>query len=102
MSGHHVLMGSAAVAFLVMIAASQARAESIPGSPDLAPPPAAPASVCTASRDLGGPTSCKPAPLWYEYAHQDCVARGYPKVGEIAYVDVCWKGFRGVEFTCCN
>ena len=102
MSGHHVLMGSAAFVFLIMITAGPARAESIPSALDLAPPPAAPASVCTASRYLGGPTSCKSTPLWYEYAHQDCVARGYPKVGEIAYVDVCWKGFRAVEFTCCN
>lgn len=102
MSGHHGILGSIVAAFLVVSAASQARADSMAGLPDLGVAPADPASVCTASHDQGGPTSCKPAPLWYEHAHQDCVARGYPKVGEIAYVEACWKGFRGVEYTCCN
>jgi hypothetical protein len=102
MSGHHGILGSIVGTFLVVIAAPSARADSMPDLQDLGPPPADPASVCTASRGLGGPTSCKSTPLWYEHARQDCVARGYPKVGEIAYVDACWKGFRAVEYTCCN
>jgi hypothetical protein len=98
MSRHPGIMGSIVGAFLVVIVASDAHAEATP----LDPTPADPASVCTASHVLGAPTSCKPQPLWYEHAHQDCVARGYPKVGEITYVDACWKGFRAIEYTCCN
>jgi hypothetical protein len=102
MSRHPGIMGSIVGAFLVVIVASHARADSMAEVTDLAPPPADPASVCTASRSLGAPTSCKPKPLWYEHANQDCVARGYPKIGEITYVDACWKGFRSIEYTCCN
>lgn len=102
MSRHPRIMGSTVGAFLAVIVASHARGDSRPDRPDLAPPPADPASVCTATRSLGGLTSCKPRPLWYEHAHQDCVARGYPKVGEITYGEACWKGYRAIVYTCCN
>jgi hypothetical protein len=102
MSRHHGIKGSVVGAFLVVIAASHARADSRPDLADLGPPPPAPASVCTAGRTLGGLASCKPKVLWYEYANQDCAARGYPTIGAVAYVDACWKGFRAVEYTCCN
>ena len=98
MTRHPRIIASVAFAFLVAILASQAHADSMP----LTPPPAEPASVCTATRSLGAPTSCKPQPLWYEHAHQDCVARGYPRVGEVTFLDACWKGFRSIEYTCCN
>ncbi|MEP7125740.1 MAG: hypothetical protein ABJE95_32720 [Byssovorax sp.] len=102
MSRHPEIMASIVGAFVVVIVASRARADAALDSAALAPPPAEPASVCTATRSLGGLTSCKPSPLWYEHAHQDCVARGYPKVGEITYGEACWKGFRAIEYTCCN
>ena len=102
MSRHPGIKGSIVGAFLVVISASYARADSMPALADLGPTPADPASVCTASRNLGSATSCKPQPIWYEYAHQDCVARGYPKIGEITYAEACWKGFRSIEYTCCN
>jgi hypothetical protein len=102
MSKHHAIVATLLGALGVLAAAPGARADSMSDSMDQTPPPAEPASVCTADRTLGGPTSCKPKALWYEYANQDCVARGYPKVGAITYVDACWKGSRSVEYTCCN
>ena len=94
MSRQHRIMGALVGAFVAAIVASHAHADGAP--------PADPASVCTATRALGGLTSCKPRPLWYEHAHQDCVARGYPRVGEMTYGEACWKGYRSIEYTCCN
>jgi hypothetical protein len=102
MSKHHGIRGLAAFAFSVFVAASSARADSRSSLTDLTPPPAEPASVCTASFSLGGPTSCKPQALWDEYAREDCTARGYPVIGAVSYLDACWKGFRSVDYTCCN
>lgn len=101
MSRYALILASSAAAILVVLVVSQARGDSMAGVTDLAPP-AEPQSVCTASRSLGGLTSCKSTPLWYEYANQECIVRGYPKVGAIDYVGACWKGFRSVEYTCCN
>ena len=102
MSRYALILASSVAPILVVLAVSQARGDSLADRTELAPHPADPQSVCTASRSLGGLTSCKSTPLWYEYANQDCIVRGYPKVGAIDYVGVCWKGFRSVEFTCCN
>jgi hypothetical protein len=102
MPTHHEIRGLAAFAFSVLVAASSARADSLPSSTDLTPPPAEPASVCTATFSLGGPTSCKPQAIWDEYAKQDCTARGYPVIGAVSYLDACWKGFRSVDYSCCN
>ena len=102
MSTHHGIRGLAAFAFSALVAASSARADSLSSLPDLTPPPAEPASVCTASFSLGSPTSCKPQALLNEYAKQDCNERGYPMIGAVSYLDPCWKGFRAVDYTCCN
>lgn len=102
MSRHHGRMGFATFALSVLAAASGARADSPSAATDLAPPPALPASVCTATFSLGGPTSCKPQAIWDGYAKEDCAARGYPTVGSTVYANACWKGFRSVEYTCCN
>jgi hypothetical protein len=95
-------MGILVVAFSVLADASGARADSLSGGIDLAPPPAEPASVCTASFGLGSPTSCKPQAAWYEHAKSDCAARGYTAVGSLSPANACWKGFRSVDYTCCN
>jgi hypothetical protein len=95
-------MAFTTLAFSVFAAASGARADSLSATSDLAPPPLFPASVCTASRTLGGPTSCKPQAIWDELAKDDCAARGYPEVGSMVHVNACWKGFRAVDYTCCN
>jgi hypothetical protein len=102
MSRYALILASSAAAILVVLAVPQARGDSMNDVTDLDPHPADPQSVCTASRSFGGLTSCKSTLLWHEYANQDCIVRGYPKVGAIDYVGVCWKGFRSVEFTCCN
>ena len=102
MSTHHGIRGLAAFTFSALVAASSARADSRSSLTDLTPPPAEPASVCTATFSLGEPTSCKPQAIWDEYAKADCTARGYPVTGAVAYLDACWKGFRSIEYTCCN
>jgi hypothetical protein len=102
MSKHHAIVAMLLGALGVLATAPGAHAGSMSDSMDPTPPPPAPASVCTAGRTLGGAASCKPRALWYEYAHQDCAARGYPTIGAVAYVDACWKGFRAIEYTCCN
>ncbi len=102
MSRYALILAPSAAAILIVLAVSQARGDSMAGETDLAPDAADPRSVCTASRSLGGLTSCKSALLWHEYANQDCIVRGYPKVGAIDYDGACWKGFRSVEYTCCN
>jgi len=96
------ITGFVVVASSVLAAASGARADSLSDTTFGAPPPAEPASVCTASFGLGSPTSCKPQSAWYEHAKSDCVERGYTAVGSLSPANACWKGFRSVDYTCCN
>ncbi len=102
MSNHHGRMGFTTLVFSALVVASSAHADSLSPPSDLAPPPLFPASVCTASRTLGGPTSCKPQAIWDEVAKEDCASRGYPEVGSVVYAGACWKGYRSVDYTCCN
>ena len=102
MSRRHGRMGFTTFTFSALVVATSAPADTLSAPADLAPPPLFPASVCTASRTLGGPTSCKPQAIWDELAKDDCASRGYPEVGSIEYAGACWKGFRSVDYTCCN
>lgn len=106
MSKHHGIVAMLLGALGVLAASASARADSMsdsmPDSMDPAPPAPTPASVCTASFSLGSPTSCKPRALWTEYAKKECAGRGYPAVGSFSLGNACWKGFRSVEYTCCN
>ena len=53
-------------------------------------------------RTQGGPTSCKPADLWKQYASDDCKASGLV-LSEISPREDCGGGFtRFVDYTCCT
>ena len=101
MTGHHGILAIVAGSFSLLVDASSAQADSMSDALDLAPP-GEPMSVCTASFTLGSPSSCKPEELWLTYAQADCAERGYPTIGAISYTKTCWKGFRSVDYTCCN
>jgi hypothetical protein len=58
-------------------------------------------SACE-KRTMGGPTSCKPAGTWKQYAHDDCVASG-KVLSEIATREPCGGDSSVyVDYVCCK
>jgi hypothetical protein len=71
-------------------------------APKPVPPKPGPEPVACFADAQGGPTSCKPAEVWKQYASDACKAKGTSLV-QIAYADECAKGsFRYTKYECCD
>jgi hypothetical protein len=70
-------------------------------APKPVPPKPGPPLACFGDSQ-GGPTSCKPAEVWKQYASDACHAKS-ARLARIDYADECAKGsYRWTKYECCD